>query len=204
MQNQVGTLSEKVLEVTRQTTEKEMGELKDRINALASRDPLEELISRMDALKNAGLIPTNTSEDFQRWKFEQERDFQKWMAEREDRWKELQLSRLQMAEVTNGVKEVIGNVAGPLAKAVAEGYIEEKKQPKTQPSQNTPQTSQINLSAISNEELEKRWNQIQTAKATLEKYEREFYEELNRRRKPKVEESPNKIVDITVDAGGDR
>ncbi|MHA1364270.1 MAG: hypothetical protein ACTSP1_17355 [Candidatus Freyarchaeota archaeon] len=96
---------------------------------------------------------------------------------------------------------MVREIGAPIASALARGYVEEKRGTPQPPQQRRGLDAQMDLSTLPDSELQKRWNQIQTAKTTLQQYESKFLEELEKRGRAGEKEKKESVP--FIDVGGD-
>ncbi|MEM3905628.1 MAG: hypothetical protein QXZ17_01975 [Nitrososphaerota archaeon] len=105
--------------------EKKYKELEEQINYALRRDPIEETANKIDLLRRAGLISSNSGNskdiEFEKWKFEQEMKLRQMEMERNDKWRERKMSQENMKMIVDSLRDAIATIGKPLALAVGSG-----------------------------------------------------------------------------------
>jgi len=126
----------KILELTKALAEEKtkvyeerIKDLQERLNALAQRNPLDDVSETLSRLKELGVLQNTNPEivrlntELQKWMHEQSISLEKWKTEQEEK----RLERLEgierMKQWGKIVSEGIDKVGSKLAGAFAEGYL---------------------------------------------------------------------------------
>jgi len=152
-------MEEKYLSLLEATSKAKVAELEQRLEALASRNPLQDAVDVVEQLKKLGVVGNTVNLDveklrldIERWKHEQEIAMEKWREEMRLKKEEREEGRERMRIFGDTIKEGIVRVGAPLAQAFADGYrVGAGVIPKTS-STTTPQKP---ISEMSVEELQK-------------------------------------------------
>lgn len=174
-------LESKILEAK----ERELQELKDQIQYLFSRDPLELIKNSVSTLKELGILNTLGGQqqpfdreiekmklDLEKWKAERELELRKWLAEREDKKLEREEAKERVRMLSELGKEAIRNVVAPVAEKIAEGAVAGRSALQQQISSNT--SIEERLQEMTPEEREEYLQRIEEAKRELEEIERKL------------------------------
>jgi hypothetical protein len=152
-------LEQRYLTLLETTSKARIEELEKRLEALASRNPLEDAVDMVEQLKKLGLVG-NTGNldieklklDLEKWRHEQEIAMEKWREEMKMRREEREEGRERMKVFGETIKEGIVRMGAPLAQAFADGY---RAGTGVTPKTSSTATPQKPISEMSVEELQK-------------------------------------------------
>lgn len=134
-----------------------LGEMRERLEALESRNSFEATLSMIDKLKSTGLVGgdgnidvAKMKLDFEKWKHEQDMKFKQWLEEVREKREAQKMAKVQMEEFGKSIRSGITEVVKPVAQAWAEGYLHGSggKAPRRSPKMKTR-----DLKEMSDEEL---------------------------------------------------
>jgi hypothetical protein len=195
-------MEEKFLDVLKESKDQRVGQLAEEVQALRSRDPVQELVDMADKLKEIGAFKASSPENVEvvkyktdvqkwmheqtiqqrRWEKEQDMKFRQWLEEQRARRDEVKQGREQILELGKTLREGIKEVGRPLAQAVGEGAKEGFKAPKSSGASSNHQRA--SLAEMSNEQLQEQLLKAQEAKRLVEQAETQLHQELQRRSQP--------------------
>jgi DNA-binding Lrp family transcriptional regulator len=179
----------KILELTKALAEEKtkvyeerIKDLQERLNALAQRNPLDDVSETLSKLKELGVLQSTNPEivrmntELQKWMHEQSISLEKWKAEQEEK----RLERLEgierMKQWGKIVSEGIDKVGSKLAGAFAEGYL----MGKTGGGGSNPFS--VSVSEMPTEVLEQKLSEATSLKQKLEQAITGLQQELARRK----------------------
>jgi len=168
--------------------ERELQELKEQIQYLYSKDPLDIVKNSIATLKELGVLSALGGQqqpfdreiekmrlDLEKWKAERDFELRKWLAEREDKKMEREEAKERVAMLGELGKEAIRNILAPVAERIGEGIAAGRAMIQQQAAQ-SEMSLEERLQQMAPEEKEELLRKIEEAKRELEETERRLKE----------------------------
>ncbi len=193
-------MQDTVMNVIRDMTQSQISDLKERLSAMESSDPLEQIKMIIDTLKDMGIVSGPRQEtldevklklDFEKWKHEQDMELKRWLEDQRMKLEDKKYAREQLKAFTKATSEAISKVAVPIAQGMGAGYREglkarmkEAPQPPPQPqaqAQPPPSSYSKPINELANEDLVKLLTQAEQSEAKVNEVKKQIMAEITRR-----------------------